>query len=290
MDTEAIIIILVALLAAGTLLAGRAGIRSIQRARTVVFYRTRRTHMLAGWQWLALALLLLSGTVASAFFGESLASQILSQSVTPATFTASPAEPEPTLTPAATRTSLPSPTSRQTQTADSGQTPTEPAVFASPRSPTLTPSLTRTLPPTATPTITRTPIPSLTPDLSALATRAARTLQAQLATAALSHTPTRTRTSTPTASLIPTFTPTFSPTSTPTRTPVLTATPSRTRTPRPSQTPRPIVTLTDAHVVDLQRKQGVEPQPGTPEELGAFMKSEMQTWGRVVKEAGIKVE
>ena len=67
----------------------------------------------------------------------------------------------------------------------------------------------------------------------------------------------------------------------------------------PAKTPKDIVarlnrdivaTLKDAHVVDLLRKQGVEPQPGTPEELGAFMKSELETWGRVVKEAGIKVE
>jgi hypothetical protein len=50
MGTEVVIVLLVAVLAAGTLLAGRAGIRSIQRARTVVFYRTRRSHMLAGWQ------------------------------------------------------------------------------------------------------------------------------------------------------------------------------------------------------------------------------------------------
>ena len=49
MSIEVIIILLVALLAAGTLLAGRAGIRSIQQARKVVFYRTRRSYMLAGW-------------------------------------------------------------------------------------------------------------------------------------------------------------------------------------------------------------------------------------------------
>ncbi len=67
----------------------------------------------------------------------------------------------------------------------------------------------------------------------------------------------------------------------------------------PAKTPKDIVarlnrdivaTMKDPYVVDLLRKQGVEPQPGTPEELGAFMKSELETWGRVVKEAGIKVE
>ena len=69
MSAGPIVILLVALLAAGTLLAARAGIRSIQQARKVVFYRTRRSYMLAGWQWLVLALVLLSSTVASALFG-----------------------------------------------------------------------------------------------------------------------------------------------------------------------------------------------------------------------------
>lgn len=64
-------------------------------------------------------------------------------------------------------------------------------------------------------------------------------------------------------------------------------------------TPQPIVarlnrdivaTLRDPHVVELLRRQGVEPKPGTPEELAQFMRSEHQTWGRVVRDAGIKIE
>jgi tripartite-type tricarboxylate transporter receptor subunit TctC len=43
-------------------------------------------------------------------------------------------------------------------------------------------------------------------------------------------------------------------------------------------------------VVDLLRKQGVEPSPSTPEELRSFMKKELDTWGRVVKEAKIQVQ
>ena len=35
-------------------------------------------------------------------------------------------------------------------------------------------------------------------------------------------------------------------------------------------------------------KQGLEAQPGTPAELAAYMKREYDTWGKVVKEAGIK--
>jgi tripartite-type tricarboxylate transporter receptor subunit TctC len=37
-------------------------------------------------------------------------------------------------------------------------------------------------------------------------------------------------------------------------------------------------------------KQGVEAQPGTPEELGRYIAREYQTWGRVVKEAGVKAQ
>lgn len=67
----------------------------------------------------------------------------------------------------------------------------------------------------------------------------------------------------------------------------------------PAKTPQPIIdrlnrelvaVLKDPHVIQLLRNQGVEPQPGTPAELAAFMKSELDTWGRVVREANIKIE
>ena len=51
-----------------------------------------------------------------------------------------------------------------------------------------------------------------------------------------------------------------------------------------------VATLRDPHVVDLLRKQGVEPSPGTPEELARYMKREHETWGRVVKQADIKAQ
>jgi tripartite-type tricarboxylate transporter receptor subunit TctC len=51
-----------------------------------------------------------------------------------------------------------------------------------------------------------------------------------------------------------------------------------------------VATLKDPQVVDMLRKQGVEPHPSTPEELRSFMKKELETWGRVVKEAKIQVQ
>jgi tripartite-type tricarboxylate transporter receptor subunit TctC len=48
--------------------------------------------------------------------------------------------------------------------------------------------------------------------------------------------------------------------------------------------------LRQPDTVALLHKQGVEPQPGTPEELARYVEREYQTWGRVVKESGIKAE
>jgi tripartite-type tricarboxylate transporter receptor subunit TctC len=48
--------------------------------------------------------------------------------------------------------------------------------------------------------------------------------------------------------------------------------------------------LNDSPTAALLQKQGVEPQPGTPEELARYVEREYQTWGRVVKEAGIKAQ
>jgi tripartite-type tricarboxylate transporter receptor subunit TctC len=42
--------------------------------------------------------------------------------------------------------------------------------------------------------------------------------------------------------------------------------------------------------VDLLHKQGVEPDPGTPEQLASYMKREYDTWGKIVKKAGVKAE
>jgi tripartite-type tricarboxylate transporter receptor subunit TctC len=67
----------------------------------------------------------------------------------------------------------------------------------------------------------------------------------------------------------------------------------------PAKTPKDIIARLNREIVkalhspevkDLLNKQGVEPAPGTPEELARFIKSEYDTWGDVVKKANIKVE
>jgi len=67
----------------------------------------------------------------------------------------------------------------------------------------------------------------------------------------------------------------------------------------PAATPRPVIdylnreigkVLRDPKAASLLDKQGVDPEPTTPEALGAYMKREYDTWGKVVKQAGIKAE
>jgi len=67
----------------------------------------------------------------------------------------------------------------------------------------------------------------------------------------------------------------------------------------PAKTPKDIVARLNKEIVKalnspdvkgLLAKQGLEAAPGTPEALAAFGKSEYDTWGKVVKEAGIKAQ
>jgi tripartite-type tricarboxylate transporter receptor subunit TctC len=37
-------------------------------------------------------------------------------------------------------------------------------------------------------------------------------------------------------------------------------------------------------------QQGATPSPGTPEEFGAWIRSEIAKWGKVVKASGARVE
>jgi tripartite-type tricarboxylate transporter receptor subunit TctC len=67
----------------------------------------------------------------------------------------------------------------------------------------------------------------------------------------------------------------------------------------PAGTPAAIVTkvnremnelLKEADVKDVIAKQGLVPEGGTPEALGARIKRELAAWTRVVKAAGIKAD
>jgi len=67
----------------------------------------------------------------------------------------------------------------------------------------------------------------------------------------------------------------------------------------PAKTPREVVlrlnrdlakAMATPELRESFHKQGLEPAPGTPEALTAYMKREYETWGKVVKAAGIKAE
>jgi len=47
--------------------------------------------------------------------------------------------------------------------------------------------------------------------------------------------------------------------------------------------------LSQPEMVQRLSSQGAEPQPGTPEELGKFMRSEFEDWKKVIKSANIKL-
>jgi len=67
----------------------------------------------------------------------------------------------------------------------------------------------------------------------------------------------------------------------------------------PARTPKDVVgelnrqlikVLSTPSVREQLLANGMEPQPSTPEELARYMEREYETWGRVVKEAGIQAE
>lgn len=67
----------------------------------------------------------------------------------------------------------------------------------------------------------------------------------------------------------------------------------------PAGTPRPIVARLNGDIVriigmpDTQERlagHGMIPGGGTPEDLGAFLKAEIAKWGRLIKEAGIRIQ
>ena len=67
----------------------------------------------------------------------------------------------------------------------------------------------------------------------------------------------------------------------------------------PAGMPKPIVdrlhdeiakALANPDVIAAMKKTGVEPQSSRPEEFAAYIKKEYDTWGKVIKQAGIKAQ
>ncbi len=67
----------------------------------------------------------------------------------------------------------------------------------------------------------------------------------------------------------------------------------------PAKTPKDIVerlnrelvkALNNPNVAALLHQQGLEPSPSSPAELGRYIEREYETWGKVVKQAGIKAQ
>ena len=67
----------------------------------------------------------------------------------------------------------------------------------------------------------------------------------------------------------------------------------------PAKTPKEIIERLHSEIVkalgapdavDLLNKQGLEPSPSSSDELGRYIAREYETWGKVVKQAGIKAQ
>jgi tripartite-type tricarboxylate transporter receptor subunit TctC len=67
----------------------------------------------------------------------------------------------------------------------------------------------------------------------------------------------------------------------------------------PAKTPRAIIDQLNAEVTKILNmpdvrttlfNQGLDPAPGTPEQFGAYIKSERAKWAKVIKESGAKAE
>jgi len=67
----------------------------------------------------------------------------------------------------------------------------------------------------------------------------------------------------------------------------------------PAKTPRAIIDQLNAEVTKVLAmpevkttlfNQGLDPAPGTPEQFGAYIKSERAKWAKVIKESGAKPE
>src|SRR5512140_1931768 len=111
MDIQSGAIALVILAAIFAVVSARSGLRTIQSARKMTFYRLRRQREAGGWRLLAVSVLLVGIAVALPIYGLPLAYQYFppTPTITP-TFTAVPyrtATGSPTITPSPTVTDTP---------------------------------------------------------------------------------------------------------------------------------------------------------------------------------------
>jgi len=165
--------ILVLVISVGALLAAWAGIRSIQSARSVVFYRTRQARMLAGRQWLGFSLAMVLFVIVAIAFGNSLLDRILSPASVPTTLPEMTLTLSPPSSPANNGTAIPT----ATEPVFATETPGSLLTATSPATPSHTPSYLGTYTALAvwterrstfiamlsfTPTASRTPIPTWT--------------------------------------------------------------------------------------------------------------------------------
>ena len=67
----------------------------------------------------------------------------------------------------------------------------------------------------------------------------------------------------------------------------------------PAKTPRAIIDQLNAEVTKILNmpdvrttlfNQGLDPAPGTPEQFGAYIKSERAKWAKVIQDSGAKAE
>ena len=67
----------------------------------------------------------------------------------------------------------------------------------------------------------------------------------------------------------------------------------------PARTPSDVIRVLNRDMVSIIGSptvrawlisQGADPAPGTPEELAAFLKGDIEKWGKVIRAAGIKAE
>lgn len=127
MDIHAGVVAAVVLAALGALISVRSGIRTIQRARKMTFYKLRQQRTKSGWQLLGFGILLAFAGLGLAFYGEPVAYQYFPPSLTPSLTPTITLVPTITLSPTITLTPTMTDTPSVTDTPTVTPTPFLPA-------------------------------------------------------------------------------------------------------------------------------------------------------------------